>query len=56
MVNPSAKFPRYIKKNGGIIVEVNTNSTPISVISDVILRGSTTDSLPELLDNISKRN
>ncbi len=56
LVNPSAKFPRYIKKKGGIIVEVNTNSTPISVISDVILRGSTTDSLPELLDNISKRN
>ena len=56
LVNPSAKFPRYIKKNGGIIVEVNTNSTPISVISDVILRGSTSDSLPKLLDNISKKN
>ena len=40
LVNPSASFPVHIKKNGGIIIEANTLSTPISnilILADAIL-------------------
>tara|TARA_B100001179_G_scaffold118938_1_gene85070 strand:- start:43 stop:813 length:771 start_codon:yes stop_codon:yes gene_type:complete len=48
LVNPAASFPLHIKKNGGIIIEANTMPTPISKIADVVLRGSTSETLPEL--------
>ena len=50
LVNPSASFPVLIKKNGGIIIEANTMSTTISKIADIVLRGSTSETLPELSD------
>ena len=50
LVNPAASFPVHIKKNGGIIIEANTMPTPISKIADVVLRGSTSATLPELSD------
>ena len=50
LVNPAASFPVHIKKNGGIIIEANTMSTPISKIADIVLRGSTSETLPELSD------
>ena len=50
LVNPAASFPLHIKKNGGIIIEANTMPTPISKIADVVLRGSTSETLPELSD------
>ena len=50
LVNPAASFPVHIKKNGGIIIEANTMPTPISKIADVVLRGSTSETLPELSD------
>ena len=50
LVNPSASFPVHIKKNGGIIIEANTMPTPITKIADVVLRGSTSETLPELSD------
>ena len=50
LVNPSASFPVHIKKNGGIIIEANTMPTPISKIADIVLRGSTSETLPALSD------
>ncbi len=50
LVNPAASFPVHIKKNGGIIIEANTMPTPISKIADVVLRGSTSETLPALSD------
>ena len=50
LVNPSASFPVHIKKNGGIIIEANTMPTPITKIADVVLRGATSKTLPELSD------
>ena len=55
LVNPSASFPKFIKKKGGIVIEANTNPTPISSISNVILRGSTSILLPILVENLLKR-
>jgi NAD-dependent deacetylase len=56
LVNPSANFPKYIKKNGGMIVEANINTTPISSIAKITLRGSTSNILPILSDYILKKN
>ena len=50
LVNPAASFPVHIKKNGGIIIEANTMPTTITKIADVVLRGSTSETLPELSD------
>ena len=50
LVNPAASFPLHIKKNGGIIIEANTMPTTITKIADVVLRGSTSETLPELSD------
>ena len=55
LVNPAASFPLHIKKNGGIIIEANTMPTPISKIADVVLRGSTSETLP-VLSNFNHMN
>ena len=38
-VYPVASFPETVKGNGGFVIEVNTEETPISQIADVALYG-----------------
>ncbi|MCI0841152.1 MAG: hypothetical protein J4N64_05215, partial [Chloroflexi bacterium] len=46
---PVANFPRNVKACGGLLIEVNTDETPLSAIADVVLRGPSREVLPHLV-------
>ena len=48
-VYPAASFPESVKQGGGCLIEANPNETPLSGIADVVLRGPTGHTLPELV-------
>jgi NAD-dependent deacetylase len=48
-VYPVASFPQTVKDNGGYVVEVNLEPTPISAIADASLYGNSGDILPMLV-------
>ncbi len=52
-VYPAASFPEMVKGRGGLVIEANPNETPLSGIADVVLRSSTSESLPGLVERIS---
>ncbi len=49
VVYPVASFPETVKNNGGFVIEINTEATPISNIADVSLFGKSGDILPEVV-------
>ena len=51
-VYPAARFPRAVKDRGGRIIEANPNETPLTGRSDVVLRGSTGETLPRLVQRV----
>lgn len=48
-VYPVASFPQTVKSNGGFVIEINTEATPISSIADISLYGRSGEILPELV-------
>ena len=51
-VYPAAGFPAMVKDRGGSVIEANPNPTPLSAAADVVLRGPTGVSLPQLVARI----
>ena len=51
-VYPAASFPESVKQGGGYLIEANPNETPLSSIADVVLRGPTGQTLPELVQRV----
>jgi len=49
VVYPVASFPQTVKDNGGYVVEVNVEPTPISAFADASLYGNSGDILPMLV-------
>src|SRR3990172_847416 len=39
VVYPAAGFPVDVKRSGGLLIEVNPNETPLTEMSDIVLRG-----------------
>lgn len=54
VVYPVASFPQTVKSNGGFVVEVNVEPTPISSIADVSLYGTSGDILPGLVAGLKE--
>lgn len=54
VVYPVASFPQTVKNNGGFVVEVNVEPTPISSIADVSLYGTSGDILPGLVAGLKE--
>ena len=52
VVRPAASLPLVAKHNGALVVEVNTNYTPISALIDATLIGKAGDVLPGLVDAV----
>ncbi len=52
VVYPVASFPQMVKDNGGFVIEVNVEETPISHIADITLYGASGDILPLLLKGL----
>ena len=55
VVYPVASFPQTVKDNGGYVVEVNVEPTPISTIADASLYGNSGDILPMLVKWLKER-
>ena len=53
-VYPAAGFPESVKETGGCLIEANPNETPLTGMSDVVLRGSTSESLPLLVGRVEE--
>ena len=53
-VYPAASFPESIKQRGGFVIEANPSSTPLSALSDVVMRGPTGETLPRMVDRVKK--
>ena len=51
-VYPAASFPSIVQGNGGVFIEANPNPTPLSGAADVVLRGPTGETLPDLVKRI----
>lgn len=49
VVYPVASFPQTVKDNGGYVVEVNVEPTPISSIANASLYGNSGDILPMIV-------
>jgi NAD-dependent deacetylase len=54
VVRPAASLPLVAKHNGGLVVEVNTEYTPISALIDGTILGRAGDVLPGLVDALSE--
>jgi NAD-dependent deacetylase len=54
LVYPAANFPMEIKRNGGILIEINLYETEMTPYYDISLRGKAGEVLPELVDCIKQ--
>ena len=48
LIQPSASFPLIVKRQGGHVLEVNIETTPLTQIADVHLKGKAGKILPKL--------
>ncbi len=53
VVQPVASFPSLAKQSGAQIIEINLDTTPISALADITLRGKSGEILPALFENMS---
>jgi NAD-dependent deacetylase len=56
VVEPAASLPRYAKRAGAFIVEINPEETPLSPIADVVLRGKSGEILPKIVDKLQEEH
>ncbi len=49
LVHPAASLPLLTKESGGVVVEVNTEPTPLTEVAELSLRGPAGQILPRLL-------
>ena len=54
-VYPAAGFPQIVKRKGGLLIEVNPYETPLTQISDVSIRGTSGEVLPELVKMVKAK-
>ncbi len=52
VVFPAAQFPIDVKSAGGVLIEVNPNETPLTSVSDVVLRAPAGEALPLVVEKL----
>jgi len=52
VVYPAAQFPEDVKISGGTLIEVNPNETPLTRISDVVLRAPAGEALSLVVERL----
>ena len=52
VVYPAAQFPVDVKSSGGVLIEVNPNETPLTPLSDVVLRAPAGEALPLVVEQL----
>lgn len=56
VVEPAASLPRYAKRAGAFVVEINPEETPLSAMADVVLRGKSGEILPQIVAKFQEEN
>jgi len=54
VVQPAASIPLVVKRNGGIIIEINPSETPLTDFADFSLRGKAGGVMEEIMREIRK--
>ena len=54
VVYPAAEFPVIVYRNGGRLIEVNPQETPLTEISDAVVRAPSGEALPQLVELVGK--
>jgi NAD-dependent deacetylase len=52
VVYPAAGFPVDVKRSGGLLIEVNPNETPLTEMSDIVLRAPAGAALPKVVERV----
>lgn len=55
-VAPASFIPFTVMSNGGKIIEINPEATPVSNISSLVIRGSSSEALPGINSYIRREN
>jgi len=55
VVYPVASFPQTVKQNGGFVIEVNVEPTPISAVANASLYGNSGDILPMIVQWLRRK-
>jgi NAD-dependent deacetylase len=50
VVYPAAGFPVDVKGKGGVLIEVNPNETPLTRLSDIVIRAAAGQALPRIVE------
>ena len=53
-VTPAADFPVMVHRQGGRLIEVNPQGTPLSEICSAVLRAPTGETLPKLVERVAE--
>ena len=56
VVYPAAEFPVIVYRNGGKLIEVNPQDTPLSELCSAVLRAPSGEILPALLEAVASRS
>ena len=51
-VYPAAAFPQYVKRRGGVLIEVDPYETQLTPLCDVSIRGKAGEMLPQVVGYI----
>lgn len=55
VVYPAAALPLVVKRKGGVLIEVNPTRTELSDLCEVVVRASSGEALPRLVEEIKRR-
>jgi NAD-dependent deacetylase len=54
VVYPAAEFPVIVYRNGGRLIEINPQETPLSEVSSAVLRAPSGEALPALVERVGE--
>ena len=55
VVYPAAQLPMTVKRNGGLIIEINKEQTPVSEFADASIQGSASEILTKIVAKIKEK-
>jgi NAD-dependent deacetylase len=54
VVYPAAQFPLDVRRLGGRLIEINPEATPLSGLSEVVIRATSGAALPLILQRLKE--
>jgi len=54
MVMPAGALPSFVKNNGGVVIEINLDPTPVSHYADVSIQSKAGEALPAIVKKVKE--